>query len=186
MNIGDLISSAMKKFTGWFGLDHLSYAKNLEVFIPLIVIAIIISSAATRAKARALRDFTNIGMTCLEEIRDVSEVIGDEASENGGPKRTDSGKGTSGNGKPPPGPESGNGSPTRASGKAQPSKENGRENPSPKPSTAQMRAIENLARRRNISSDALEETVQQKFGTSLSNITSSEASNLIRLLQQSA
>ena len=34
--------------------------------------------ASTRAKARALRDLTNIGMTCLEELGDVDEVIGNE------------------------------------------------------------------------------------------------------------
>ena len=31
--------------------------------------------ASTRAKARALRDFTNIGMTCLEELGDLNEII---------------------------------------------------------------------------------------------------------------
>lgn len=30
--------------------------------------------ASTRAKARALRDFTNIGMTCLEELGDLNDV----------------------------------------------------------------------------------------------------------------
>jgi len=34
--------------------------------------------ASTRAKARALRDLTNIGMTCLEELGDLDEVIGNE------------------------------------------------------------------------------------------------------------
>src|SRR4030043_386905 len=39
--------------------------------------------ASTRAKARALRDFDDIGMTCLEELGDLDEVIGEEASEQG-------------------------------------------------------------------------------------------------------
>jgi hypothetical protein len=34
--------------------------------------------ASTRAKARSLRDLTNIGMTCLEELADLDEVIGNE------------------------------------------------------------------------------------------------------------
>jgi hypothetical protein len=39
--------------------------------------------ASTRAKARALRDYDDIGMTCLEELGDLDEVIGEEASEQG-------------------------------------------------------------------------------------------------------
>ena len=38
----------------------------------------IIRMASTRAKARCLRDLTNIGMTCLEELGDLTEVIGAE------------------------------------------------------------------------------------------------------------
>ena len=38
----------------------------------------IIRMASTRAKARCLRDLTNIGMTCLEELGDITEVIGSE------------------------------------------------------------------------------------------------------------
>ena len=38
----------------------------------------IIRMASTRAKARCLRDMTNIGMTCLEELGDFTEVIGAE------------------------------------------------------------------------------------------------------------
>jgi len=36
--------------------------------------------ASTRAKARALRDMDDIGMTCLEELGDLDEVLGDEAN----------------------------------------------------------------------------------------------------------
>ena len=36
----------------------------------------VLRMAATRAKSRCLRDFTNIGMTCLEELGELDEVIG--------------------------------------------------------------------------------------------------------------
>ena len=36
----------------------------------------ILRMSATRAKARALRDFSNIGMTCLEELGDLDQIIG--------------------------------------------------------------------------------------------------------------
>jgi len=36
--------------------------------------------ASTRAIARALRSYTNIGMTCLEELSDISDAYGNNAS----------------------------------------------------------------------------------------------------------
>ena len=39
--------------------------------------------ASTRAKARALRDLTNIGMKCLEELGDLDEVIENEEKGTG-------------------------------------------------------------------------------------------------------
>ena len=43
--------------------------------------------ASTRAKARALRDLDDIGMTCLEELGDLDEVLGEDASEQGKSRR---------------------------------------------------------------------------------------------------
>ena len=161
-------------------------SKSGEVFVELgdanpkncnqMVVNHILRMAATRAKARALRDFTNIGMTCLEELGDLDdEVIGDEKPGNGKPKRTEPAKPEAGNGKQNTAPATGNGkqnSPpsnsgngsqkdAKRAGKPAPKEEtpNGgnRENSGPKPSTAQIRAIENLARRRNITAEELGE-----------------------------
>ena len=46
----------------------------------------LVSMFSTRAKARTLRSFDNVGMTCLEELGDMNDVIGDESG-NGQNKR---------------------------------------------------------------------------------------------------
>jgi hypothetical protein len=165
-----------------------------------MVVKHILRMAATRAKARALRDFTNIGMTCLEELGDLDEVLSDEKAGNGRSKKAEPAKSESANGKQTSAPATGNGKQgpptsssgnggskktTRASSKEEPTNGGKRED-GPKPSTAQIRAIENLARRRNISAKELEDMVRQNFGTTLSNLNSTEASSFIRTLQQSA
>ena len=118
----------------------------------------ILRMASTRAKARTLRDFTNVGMTALEELGDLDDGANSEAPKT---KRKSTSKKTTASK-----------SEEKTSG--------------PQPSTAQMRAVENLSKRRGISSDELEEITQQHFGTGLNNLTSSEVSNLIRILQQSS
>ena len=128
----------------------------------------ILRMASTRAKARALRDFTNVGMTALEELGEFDDGADSEA-----PKNTK--KSTS---------KKTNTSKSEVEQKKEAKAES--DNPGPKPSTAQMRAVENLSKRRGISSDELEEMTQQHFGTGLNNLTSSEVSNFIRILQQSS
>jgi hypothetical protein len=166
--------------------------------------------ASTRAIGRALRSFTNIGNTMLEELGDLDEVIGEEASGKDKPKKTFPQKTakppepkTAGESKPPepasPGEakvDKGNGSnggkgaaakakteePKPKSPKAEPKPDQ----PAPQMSSAQKSAIFNLSRRRGITVDELEKMSQQNYGVPLENLSSSNASAFIRTLQQSA
>jgi hypothetical protein len=170
----------------------------------------LIRMASTRAKARALRDMTNIGLTALEELGDLDEVIGEEASEQAKsrkpfPKRTtkpvesqaaEGPKAEKGNGS-----NGGNGSSVQTKA-ANPKPEESKPTPkpdsktvakqeskpesAPKMSTAQKNAIYNLSRRRGISVEELENMARQNYGGPLESLSSTNASAFIRTLQQSA
>jgi len=159
------------------------------------VVRHILRIAATRAKARALRDFTNIGMTCLEELGDLDEVTGDENGGNGGAKKnpplkferpaekeTPKKPATKREPVPPEVPET----PPLTPQKEQPKPEEPKQESLPKMSTAQLKAIENLARRRGLSKEELEGMARQSYGNVVENLAAAEASSFIRLLQQSA
>jgi len=172
----------------------------------------IIRMASTRAKARCLRDLCNIGMTCLEELGDLNEVIGMDNSEAAGkPKKIVTRKSAPEPERPAAEkeeiktksadpafsetPGEGHKEPatpvhekpqkteaTRAKGKG-----NGTSgNDTPKISEAQRRATINLARRRGISIEELEGMVQQAYGVSVDELTQAQASAFIRNLQSAA
>jgi hypothetical protein len=133
--------------------------------------------ASTRAKARALRDFTNIGMTCLEELGDLNDTTEEEPNrdqspqEKPAPKKGKGGKKeTSKPAAPAPLP------PTAAKGSAPPDKM----------SVAQERAILNLAKRRGLNQEELDKLALEAFGTEFTALTVADASQMIRHLQQSA
>ena len=147
--------------------------------------------ASTRAKARALRDMDDIGMTCLEEVGDLDEAIGagtqSEKSPKGTQKRSSrssppqdpqenktQGKGTCGGAERPAEPK--NGEPE----KTQPDLA-----PSPM-SSAQKNAISNLSRRRGIPNEELTKMAKENYGVPLENLSTVNASAFIRLLQLSA
>ena len=125
----------------------------------------ILRMASTRAKARCLRDFCNIGLVCLEELSDFDDVIVTET-------RTSKRSNGNSNGKISPAPIE----------KPAPSN-NG--NGSANMSDAQQRAITNLANRRKMNEEQLQELVMEQFSTSLSTLTMQQAASLIHTLQQS-
>ena len=164
--------------------------------------------ASTRAIARALRSFTNVGLTALEELADLNDVLGNDsvmskskAAKPVGKKpkaakaaesktKTDqsdsSGKSASQNDQieTEAADNSDGNKPTGGNG-------NGRSKTQasgkkPLRSESQLRAIYNLSRRRGISVEELEQRCEDAYGVSVENLTSKDASAFIRNLQQAA
>jgi hypothetical protein len=165
----------------------------------------ILRMASTRAIARALRSFTNIGMTCLEEV-DFSDLSGNSFDATRPRISKQSDKRPRGNPIPKvpdettPAPAStepntgngGNGAkasrkPTEPT-QQQPNPEQTKtQSPSvPTMSEAQKRAIYNLSRRRGISVEDLGKMALESYGVELGVLSSKDASSFIRNLQQAA
>ena len=153
----------------------------------------LIRMASTRAKGRALRDMCNIGIACLEELSDLDDVMG-----NGSAKKTTR-KSAAPKTKPvkaaakkktvekKPEPEKVSKStktPKKVNSKDP--KDSKTNQGTPSFSEAQKRAIFNLSRRRGISVEDLENVVMEDYGKTLDDLSSAEASDLIRSLQQAA
>jgi len=138
------------------------------------VAAHILRMAATRAKARALRDFTNIGMTCMEELGGTDDVVETPPVKQTTPKPRPTAQS-----KPKPTPQK----QIKLASKPIPIAD---KQPGGKPSMAQLRAIENLASRRGIKPEMLEDLSQKQFGNSYKELPPSDASVFIRYLQKSA
>jgi hypothetical protein len=157
----------------------------------------LIRMASTRAKGRCLRDMCNIGIACLEELSDLDDVMG-----NGSAKKTTR-KPATPKAKPAaaakkvtvekkPEPEKVS-KPVKTpkkvnskDSKAKESKVSKQDQVTPSFSEAQKRAIYNLSRRRGISVESLDNLVMEDYGKTLDDLSSAEASDLIRSLQQAA
>ena len=138
--------------------------------------------ASTRAIARALRSFTNIGMTCLEELSDLDDVLskGEGNTKPKAPRRVIR-KAKAPAAEPKPEPKE----PKAEAPKPTPAQETAASD-KPKMSEAQKRAIYNLSRRRGISVEDLEIRAMETYGVQLEELSTADASSFIRNLQQAA
>lgn len=164
-----------------------------------MIVEHILRMAATRAKARALRDMTNIGMTCLEELGDLDQIAGGH-NESAPPKTTANQKPVTVNNKKESKPDEntqkrkevaeknpkGNPKAKEAEKKQPDSNESKLIKPVANMSIAQKNAILSLAKRRGIAEEELSKMVEEAFNSSLDNISSGDASSFIRQLQQAA
>ena len=171
----------------------------------------IIRMASTRAKARAFRDMDNIGMTALEELGDLSEVIGNnqpaqKKTNNVKPfvkfKKTEPAAASVNtetqaevkekNETQEPASAETNTSNVEAKPKktkaAKPGNGNGNDKQEKVPliSEAQKSAMFNLSRRRGFSVEDIETRVKEKYGVPVEQLTSGNAGEFIRFLQQAS
>jgi flagellar biosynthesis GTPase FlhF len=154
--------------------------------------------ASTRAIARALRSFTNVGLTALEELGDLNDVLGKntrktkpKAKKSAASKPKAAGKQTrsqpKANAKKPKTDKAdAKASQTAKAPKSKTKSEDQEKSSQPNMSEAQKRAIYNLSRRRGISVEELEQMALDAYNCELENLNSKDASSFIRNLQQAA
>jgi len=155
-----------------------------------MIVKHLIRMASTRAKGRALRDMCNISTVCLEELSDLDDVIGSNASKKPAQKKTAARKPKTENGKTGKAakkdkPKESVKKQPKESAKVEP-KDSDMESDQPKMSEAQKRAIYNLSRRRGVSVEELEQMAVETYSVEVENLTSKDASSFIRNLQQAA
>jgi len=153
---------------------------NPKNVTPLISVHVL-RMAATRAKGRALRDFTNIGMTCLEELGNTDDVIPSDTSNVLPMQKQRQRRSANEAAKPETPPKDQNPDPQKAPVEKTKEKSSGATI-----STAQRNAIMSLCTRKSITEQELEKQIEDAFKSTLDNLTTSEASSLIRSLQQAA
>lgn len=153
---------------------------NPKNVVPQIAVHVL-RMAATRAKARALRDFTNIGMTCLEELGNIEDATPSDTSNVYPMRKQKQRRSTNETAQPETPPKDQNPDPQKTP------MEKAKEKPSGATiSTAQRNAIMSLCSRKSISEQELEKLIEDAYKSTLDNLSTSEASSLIRSLQQAA
>ena len=155
----------------------------------------VLRMAATRAKARALRDMTNVGITCLEELGNIDEIEDNKSNKNNSASSIRSVKKTESNTGAADGKNQTAGNQKKTEAAQKEKKENPKEEKSsdttvspngPKMSSAQKKAILSLAQRRGLSEDDLTKLSIESFNVNFDYLDSSSASVFIRDLQQAA
>jgi len=150
--------------------------------------------ASTRAKARCLRDMSNVGMTCLEELGDLTNVIGIDAAKKttrrSSPKKETKPVKPETEKKQATGKKEESKPETKKSSKPDAKSESktgdSKEDNTPKMSEAQKRAVMNLSRRRGISLDELDKMAVETYGVKVEFLSASDSSTFIRQLQQAS
>ena len=150
--------------------------------------------ASTRAIARALRSYTNVGMTALEELADFNEITteGGQHANPAKPKTTKKAapktqkKAVAPAAKQKTDPEPVAPAVESKTQKEPSGKDDPKDNARPGMSEAQRRAIFNLSRRRGISVDEIKSMAEQSYGVEFDNLTATDASAFIRQLQTAA
>ena len=153
-----------------------------------MVVNHLIRVASTRAKARTLRDMTNIGMTCLEELggeEDVEPVTVKKTAAKTKPIKKEV-KEAAKNVASEPEKKSGVKAAKNVKEPEKPSDEKTDMESNGKPSSAQINAIKNLAYRRGLKDDDIDTMAKEKLQIPFHELSAGQAGQLIKLIQQSA
>ena len=185
------------------GEEYTDYGDANPLNVTSMVVRHILRVASTRAKARVLRDFTNIGMTCLEELADFDEATEVPKKEtapeksnvrpfkkpkeekDAANKKTDT-QNPEKNQEKKEEPTKQEQSPAKQQEPQESAQPQGQADNVVRIATAQMQAIINLAKRRGMTEEDIRAKVTEKYNVTFEAMDATDAKGLIRQLQQSA